>query len=163
MTSPIPSATHCVFYTPYKFWFWQAMLDYYKGETEPWNPVSFYYVGLQNHNYNLGAPKDLGTLYHNIKNTHRIEKPCIKPKHRLSHRGRLWHPLSLSSFSWFSPYAQLLNLHLLWSTMRSETQVLQENKLIKWSILLPHNSKQKTSFFLKHSSISTTKSLILRF
>jgi hypothetical protein len=49
------------------------MLDYYKGETEPQNPISLHYVGLQNHNFNLRAPKDLGTLYHNIKNTYRIK------------------------------------------------------------------------------------------
>ncbi len=66
-----------------------SLLDYYKGETEPRNPISLHYVGLQNHNINHGAPKDLGTLYHNIENTLGIEKPCIKPKHRLSHRGRL--------------------------------------------------------------------------
>jgi hypothetical protein len=36
------------------------MLDYYKGETELQNPVSLHYVGLQNHNYNLEAPKDFG-------------------------------------------------------------------------------------------------------
>jgi hypothetical protein len=45
------------------------MLRYYKGETKPSNPISLQCIELQNHYFNLKAPKDLNIFCPNIKNT----------------------------------------------------------------------------------------------
>ncbi len=144
------------------FWFWRFMLGYYKGETKPSNPINLQCVELQNHYFNLKAPKNLNFFVPTSKTNSKL-KNNVKNPTTDSTIGTTYN--TPWTFHHSCDSALMLNHQIniyFGAQCAAKFRCFNKTKAVEWNIFPLNNNKHKSSL-LQYFTNSITKNLILNF